>query len=285
MHWFNTTGSGATTAAGTRLADPDAMCGTAALYDAVAGTILTAGGAPSYQDASATTLTRIIRLGDAGTAAGVTEAGAMAYARSFASAVVLPDGTTLVLGGQAYAVPFTDTTAALPPERFDPATLRWEALAPAAAPRTYHSVALLLPDATVLLGGGGLCGTGCLQNHFDAQVYSPPYLFAAGGAPAARPAIVSAGPAELAPGAALTVVTDVAVAGFSLIRYGSSTHTVNTDQRRVPLTGVAAGTGSTTYTVTLPADPGVLIPGYWMLFALSSDGVPSVSTKIKVLLP
>jgi galactose oxidase len=205
----------------------------------------------------------------------------MAHARSFANAVVLPDGKTLVFGGQARAVPFTDTTAALPAELFDPATRQWMAVAPIAVARTYHSVGLLLPDATVLSGGGGLCGTDCLQNHFDAQVYSPPYLFAADGSRAARPEIVSTSAAELQPGKSLTVTTSVDVAAFSLIRYGSSTHTVNTDQRRVPLTFQA--TGSQTYTITLPTDPGILIPGYWMLFALNSAGVPSVSKQLKVL--
>lgn len=66
-----------------------------------------------------------------------------------------------------------------------------------------------------------------------------------------------------------------------MIRYGSATHTVNTDQRRVPLTETASGL---TYTIKLPSDPGVLLPGYWMLFAINAAGVPSVSTQVKVLL-
>ena len=50
MNWYDTVGSGSTTAAGKRLDDGDAMCGVAVLYDAVAGTILTAGGAKDYEN-------------------------------------------------------------------------------------------------------------------------------------------------------------------------------------------------------------------------------------------
>lgn len=282
MNWFNVSGTGSYKSAGTRASDPDSMCGTATLYDAVNGYILTAGGSPSYQDSSATKNVHRIKLGDAAATPTVTQVASMSYARSFANAVVLPDGKTLVFGGQSYAVPFTDTTSSLPSELFDPSTLRWTVVAPIAEPRNYHSIGLLLPDATVLSGGGGLCGTGCKQNHFTAQVYSPPYLFNADGSRATRPTIKTVSATTLKPGATFTVSTDVA-ATFSLIRHGSSTHTVNTDQRRVPLTTTNAGT--LTYSITLPSDPGVLLPGYWMLFALNGAGVPSVATQFLISLP
>lgn len=280
MTWFNVSGTGSWVDAGTRAADPDSMCAIAVMYDAVAGLIVSAGGSPDYQDSSATTNTHVIQLNEVNGLPTVTQVASMAYARSFANGVVLPDGKVLVVGGQSYAVPFTDDNAALPAELFDPATRTWRTVASIAVPRTYHSVALLLPDATVVAGGGGLCGTGCLQNHFDVQVYSPAYLFNADGTRATRPTIASAAPLQLRPGATLTVTTSVA-ASLALVRYGSSTHTVNTDQRRVPLTTTADGL---TYTAVLPSDPGVLLPGYWMLFAIDAQGVPSVATTIKILL-
>jgi galactose oxidase len=67
---------------------------------------------------------------------------------------------------------------------------------------------------------------------------------------------------------------------MSLIRYGSATHTVNTDQRRIPLSPTPAGTNS--YKVTVPSDSGIALPGYWMLFAINSNGVPSVASTIKI---
>ncbi|KAI3329036.1 copper radical oxidase [Xylariaceae sp. AK1471] len=283
MNWYNVSStSGSYTSAGARAADGDAMCGNAVMFDAVSGSILSAGGSPSYQDSNATPNAHLIKLGNVGAAATVTKLPSMLYARAFANGVVLPDGTVLIVGGQSYPIPFADTTPAFPAELFDPKTNTWRTMASIAVPRTYHSIALLLPDATVVAGGGGLCGTGCAQNHFDVQVFSPPYLFNSDGTRAARPAISSVSATQILPGASLKITTAQSVASFSLVRYGSSTHTVNTDQRRVPLS--AGSVSGLTYTVTLPTDPGVLVPGYWMLFAINSAGVPSVATTIKVLL-
>ncbi|KAI1182408.1 hypothetical protein F5B17DRAFT_190593 [Nemania serpens] len=281
MNWYNVSGSGSYKSVGTRAADGDAMCGNAVMFDAVSGSILSAGGSPSYQDSNATPNAHLIKLGNVGSAATVTKLPNMAYARAFANGVVLPDGTVLIVGGQSYAVPFTDTNSAFPAELFDPKTNTWRTMASIAVPRNYHSIALLLPDATVVAGGGGLCGTGCAQNHFDLQVFTPPYLFNANGTRAARPAIRSVSATQVRPGAQLTITTAQSVASFSLVRYGSATHTVNTDQRRVPLSPLSIL--GFAHVVMLPSDPGVLVPGYWMLFAISSAGVPSVATTIKVL--
>ncbi len=61
---------------------------------------------------------------------------------------------------------------------------------------------------------------------------------------------------------------------------GSTTHCINTDQRRIALT--PASTQGTTYTLALPADPGVTVPGLWWMFALNSAGVPSVGFTVLV---
>ena len=62
---------------------------------------------------------------------------------------------------------------------------------------------------------------------------------------------------------------------------GTATHAVNTDQRRIPLQPQGSGTK---YTATLPSDKGILLPGYWMLFAVNEQGVPSVAKTIHVAL-
>ncbi|CAN8095113.1 unnamed protein product [Discula destructiva] len=287
MNWYNVSGSGSWKAAGTRASDPDSMCGNAVMFDAVNGSILTAGGSPDYQNSNATTNAHVIKLGAPNVNPTVTTVQSMKYPRAFGSGIVLPDGKVLIVGGQAYALPFSDSTPAMPAELFDPATSTWSTMASIAVPRTYHSVAILLPDATVVAGGGGICGVnsiGCILgqgwNHYDAQIYRPPYLFNADGSAAVRPTILSPGPITVKPGATFTVTTDTA-ATFSMLRYGSATHTVNTDQRRVPLTATANGLN---YTMTLPSEPGVLLPGHWMLFAMNKAGVPSVSVQVKVLL-
>ncbi|KAI4222625.1 MAG: hypothetical protein L6R36_006013 [Xanthoria steineri] len=278
MNWYTTVGTGGQKTAGLRGTDPDAMNGNAIMYDAVNGKILTVGGAPNYQDNQATGNARIVTIGAPGTTASVAAIGNMAYARAFHNSVVMPDGKVLVVGGESYPVPFSDNTATNIPELFNPATSSFTSVNPISVPRTYHSWALLLPDATIISGGGGLCGA-CATNHPNAQIYSPAYLFNADGTKAARPVINSVSSANVAVGTKITVGMNRAVTSFSLVRYGSGTHSVNTDQRRIPLTPTASGL---TYTVTIPSDPGVALPGSWMLFAMDSAGVPSVSKTIIV---
>ena len=67
--------------------------------------------------------------------------------------------------------------------------------------------------------------------------------------------------------------------GFALVRYGADTHTVNTDQRRIPLAELRQHLSNS---LRLSSGRGVLVPGPYMLFALTSSGVPSVSRTISI---
>jgi galactose oxidase len=274
MNWYTTSGTGGVSAAGTRSDDGDAMNGNAVMYDA--GKILTIGGAPSYEQSNATANAYVLTIN--GSTVSTRKVAPMANTRAFPNSVVLPDGKVAVFGGQNFPVPFSDNTAVLSAEIWDPATEKFTALAPAAIPRVYHSVALLMPDGRVFTGGGGLCGAGCPTNHPDAEIFTPPYLIAADGTAASRPAITSA-PSTAANGASITVATNRAVTGFSIIRMGTATHSVDTDQRRLALTPTAVTGG---YRLTIPSDKGVAVPGYWMLFAMDANGVPSVAKVIRV---
>jgi galactose oxidase len=274
MNFYGVSGTGSVTAAGTRGDDGDAMNGNAIMYEP--GKILTVGGAPAYQNSNATKNAYVVDIN--GTAPVVKKVGSMASARAFHNRVVLPDGKVMVAGGQARPVPFSDDTAALTPELWDPATEAFTPLASNTIPRTYHSVALLLPDGRVMVGGGGLCG-GCSTNHFDAEIFTPPYLLNADGTARTRPTITSA-PATATAGTTIPVATGQAVTNYSLVRMSSVTHTVNTDQRRIPLT--PSSKSGNTAQLPLPADRGVLVPGFYMLFALDAAGVPSVAKTIRI---
>jgi galactose oxidase len=275
MHWFDTAGNGTVTDAGKRANDTDAMNGNAVMYDI--GKILAVGGAPSYEQSNATSNATLIDI-STGTAKA-TALPSMSYTRAFSSSVVLPNGQVVVVGGQAFAQPFSDDTAVLTPELWDPTTKTFSQLAPQAVPRTYHSIALLLPDGRVLSGGGGLCG-GCATNHPDVEILTPPYLLNADGSAATRPTL-SAAPTDATLGTSIAVTASSGVKAFALMRLSSVTHAVNNEQRRVPVTFTAGATG-TDYTVKIPADPGVVVPGYYMLFALNAKGVPSVSRTLKL---
>lgn len=289
QNWYGTSGTGSQAAAGTRDTD-DAMCGVWAMYEP--GKIFSAGGAPDYTDSDATNRAHITTINNPNQPAAVERVADMAYPRGFANAVVLPDGQVLVTGGQKRSLVFTDTDGILQAEIFNPATKTWKTLAAEAVPRNYHSVSLLLPDGTVFSGGGGLCyvgqpgasSAGCdkVVDHADGQIFSPPYLFKADGTAATRPVISALSATTVKVGAKLTASVNMANSKLVLVRIGSSTHSVNSDQRRVPLTSVAVSGSS--YTATLPADSGILIPGNYYLFAVSSTGVPSVAKTVRVTL-
>ncbi|QSZ36737.1 hypothetical protein DSL72_006620 [Monilinia vaccinii-corymbosi] len=279
MNWFGTRGSGSHVPAGVRNSDTDSMSGVSVMYDAVNGKIFTAGGSTSYQNAPASSNVHLITLGKPNELPKVETLTSMTYKRAFANGVVLPDGTIMVTGGQPYAVPFTDTNAALVSELWDPETQSFTLLPPHDVPRTYHSIALLMLDGRVFTGGGGLCNR-CRTNHPDAQIYSPGYLFNPDGTPATRPVISSISPV-VPVGGKVKIKTDSEVTSFSITRFGSSTHTVNTDQRRIALTPDKSS-GNNTYTFTIPCDPGVALPGYWMFWAMNSAGVPSVAATFKI---
>jgi galactose oxidase len=249
------------------------MNGNAIMYDA--GKILTVGGATSYESTAATG--NAYGLSISGTTVTARRVGTMANPRSFHNSVVLPDGKVVVFGGQNFPIAFSDNTSVLSAEMWDPATESFTTLASAAIPRTYHSVATLMPDGRVFTGGGGLCGS-CGTNHFDGEIFTPPNLLNDDGSPASRPVITSA-PTTAAHGTEITVDTDRKVASFAIVRMGTATHSVNTDQRRIALTPAEVPDG---YRLTIPPDSGIALPGYWMLFALDASGVPSVSKTIRI---
>lgn len=274
MNWFSTNGSGSYTSAGYRGTAGYTMNGNAVMYDV--RRILTLGGAPAYVYAAPTARAYTI---DITSGVKVRQTGSMSYARTYSNGVALPDGSVFVAGGQAYARPFTDTTPVLHGEIWQPSTGTFSLLASEAIPRTYHSLAVLVPDGRVLVGGGGLCGVGCDSNHYDFEFYSPPYMFGPDGRDAFRPAITAA-PDAATYNTQVSVTTSTAVTSFVLVRMGAATHAINNDQRRVPLS-IASQSG-TSYVVRTPTSSGIATPGYYMLFALDAAGVPSVAKIIRV---
>ncbi|KAF4982967.1 hypothetical protein FZEAL_1537 [Fusarium zealandicum] len=273
MNWYYTKNNGDVKAAGNRESsrgvDPDAMCGNAVMFDAAQGKILTFGGSPNYQYDDATTNAHIITIGNPGTKATVDFASnGLWHPRIFHTSVLLADGSVFITGGQEYGIPFADSTPQLTPELYKPDTDEFIEQQPNSIVRVYHHISLLLPDGRVFNGGGGLCGD-CNTNHFDAQIFTPNYLYTKDGKLATRPKITSVSAKAAKVGATITVKTNAAVkTTASFIRYGTSTHTVNTDQRRIPLT--LAKTATNTYKFTVPSDPGIALPGYWMLFVMSA---------------
>jgi hypothetical protein len=206
----------------------------------------------------------------------VTQTDNIDQYRYYASGTIMADGKVLVNGGST--VPNQLTGVAYQVEIWDPATGHWTAGASAAEPRLYHSNALLLTDASVLTGGGGAPGP---LTNLNAEIYYPPYLYTSSGQPAVRPTITSVASTTVVPGATLSVTVGATdqISRLTFVRTGSATHDNNLEQRFINLSFQQSGQQ---LTATLPSDPTVLVPGYYLLFAFNSAGVPSTAQVIFV---
>jgi hypothetical protein len=148
-------------------------------------------------------------------------------------------------------------------------------MAAGAVPRLYHSNALLLPDGRVLINGGGRFGGGAVDDKLNGEIYSPPYLFKG-----PRPAITSA-PNLVAYNANFSVATPDAseIASVSLLPLGTVTHGLNTNQRYLSLSFQPNGSG---LDIQAPANANIAPPGFYMLFILDANGVPSVGAILRL---
>ena len=207
----------------------------------------------------------------------------MAFGRRQHNLTVLADGTVLASGGNSSGASLVDLNAGVySAELWSPATGQWRTLAAMQVTRQYHSSALLLPDGRVLSSGGGICGT-CDQVGYlakNAEIFSPPYLFQADGTLAPRPSI-DAAPTQTSYGAPVVITTGApgSISKVALVRLGAVTHSNNMEQRYVPLSFTA---GATTITATAPANANVAPPGFYMLFIIDTNGVPSVASMVNV---
>jgi hypothetical protein len=206
------------------------------------------------------------------------ETSPMAFPRSYQNLTLLPDGNVLASGGMTDSDGVDQTKAVLPAEIWDATTEKWTTVASEQVAREYHSTALLLPDGRVLMAGGGqLPGSGAIDEK-NAEIYSPPYLFKG-----TRPTITST-PGTIQYGANFTVSTPDAasISKVALIRTPSVTHAFDQNGRYIPLNFTI---GSGQLTVTAPSNANLAPPGYYMLFILNGNGVPSVAPFVRFPAP
>jgi YVTN family beta-propeller protein len=279
MNWLNTTGNGKVIRSELRGDDSDAMSGTAVMYDI--GKILTIGGSKNYDNVFGTRNAFDIDINGGEGNEKVTKLKGLLYQRVYHNSVVLPSGEVVVVGGQKYSRAFSDNLSIFAAEIWNPETKLFSRLANMKVPRNYHSVALLLKDGRVFVSGSGLCGT-CTTNHPDVEILTPPYLLNDDGTLATRPVIRNA-PVSAKAGDTIQVTMNTNGAHkFALMRLGAVTHTVNNDQRRVPLE--ITNSSGNQFSLKLPANTSVLLPGNYFLFALNQQGVPSVAQTINIAL-
>ena len=285
MQWYDVA-AGSITSAGNRGDDEVSQNDITVMFDV--GKILKAGGNISYDRAIDVairrptlppTTARPARTATSSTStaatAAVTKTGPMKWPRNFGNGVVLANGQVVVVGGLDNGKGFSDDGAIRPAELFDPATQTWTELSAMDKPRPYHSIALLLADGRVLVGGGGLCSSSdnCAVNHPDVEILSPPHLFSG-----TRPGQPTA-PGSVTTGSSFSVTVSGTVTGFSLVRLAGVTHSVNTDQRFMRLSFSGSG-GS--YSVQAPANKNIAPPGYYMLFALNGQAPSTQAAMVRI---
>ncbi|MEV1078948.1 galactose oxidase-like domain-containing protein [Streptomyces sp. NPDC050211] len=182
--------------------------------------------------------------------------------KMYVSAVLLPDGKVLETGGALHnrADPVYETSI------YDPATNTFDPVAVDPEARGYHSSAFLLPDGRVMTTGDNP-GNGT-WNH-DVSIYTPPYLLKG-----ARPAITSVIDTEWTYGDTQRITVDRPIAKAELIRPAAVTHSSDPNQRFVDLPLSVDGNN---VDLNVTSNPNMAPPGWYMLFAVDANGVPSVA--------
>ncbi|MEM1293739.1 MAG: LamG-like jellyroll fold domain-containing protein [Verrucomicrobiota bacterium] len=278
MHWVDAEGNGSLTS--TSLNVPGSKDGEEAgfvMYDI--GKVLAPGGYISSSNRNATDAAYVVNF-NVNPVEVRTLPGGMQQARQFANCVVLPNGEVLILGGNSQGRKFTDIGGMNTVELWNPVTEQFRLVASMSVSRGYHSTALLLPDGRVFCGGSGYGGNGSESwNKDNAEFYTPPILFNSNGTPKARPTLNEA-PESVACGSVFEVTGTSGLAEFAAIRLQSTTHAMNTDQRRITLPFSESATG--VYRVIAHPNENVMIPGYWMLFGVQANGAYSEAKIIHV---
>lgn len=293
--------------------------GSAAMYRP--GQILLVGGGGNNVPNSNTSLNTgtILTLGQNNSVSAQATVNTMFAGRTHTDATLLPNGRVWVNGGNTDGQNWDTTNAVYTSDMWDPDTLAFTPSATAQQPRIYHSTATLMQDGTVLtVGGGGNGYPGCGStdtngvptagltcgptpgdgdpnhkvNQFNGEIYYPPYLFKSDGTLAPRPTILSLtspsgtdgyGHPRVQAGGSLTLITDrpaTAIARVTFLKLGSTTHAFNMGQNFNELT-VTNRSGST-LTVSAPSTYSYAPPGYYFLFVLDTNGVPSVAKIVQM---
>ncbi|KAJ7507666.1 glyoxal oxidase [Mycena galericulata] len=241
----------------------------------------------------------------------------MLEGRTMGQFIILPDGKLLVLNGGLNGtagfgkstfltpegqMPFGESFASGPvgtPAIYDPnASLgsRWSntGLSASSIARLYHSSAILLPDASVLVAGSNpnldVNTSTIYPTEYRAEKFYPPYFSATTRpVPSGVPSTLTYGgnpfdltiPASSYSGSGNTAANNTIV---SVVRGGWTTHAMNMGQRFLQLNNtytVNSDSSITLHVAQMPPNPNIFQPGPALLF-VTVNGVPSNGTYVLI---
>lgn len=200
--------------------------------------------------------------------------------RHHPATVILPDARIAIIGGWN----LTNDTTVGQVQYVDP--LNNFSLAQGASNMTevrgYHTSAVLLPDGRVFVGGGKDNASSLGGERGDFRYLSPDYMFKP------RPAIWAASSSTIKYGQNFWVLwnSSTTVNDVALVSLGSMTHSFDENQRYVQLKfygNVTSTWPNTQYAVVqAPLTPEIAPQGYYMIFVLDQQRVPSQAGIIKL---
>ena len=229
-----------------------------------------------------------------------TSLTAMNSNRSMHNCTLLPDGSILITGGCTRGDPnnILESNAVLGAEMHRPGTT-WTHLTMASmqTPRLYHSTAMLLPDARVLVAVGEENGGSKIARK-NAEIFEPPYLHTG----VSRPTIGTGTPSSVLVNHTIKIYTPDtnSIEKIAWVKLGAVTHAFDQDQRYVPGPDKSEWTIGFDVTgpyiqISAPGNNRVAPPGWYMLFIMKKttvanwnnrvEYVPSVAKYVRIISP
>jgi len=227
----------------------------------------------------------------------------MPEGRGMVEATLLPDGKVLWVNGgnrgaEGFELMSSPTLEALLYDPDQPLGQRWTTVGQTDIPRLYHSVALLMPDATVMVAGSNPVQMPILQpdsqdpyvTEFRVEQFVPPYFR---GLSNSQPYNLLLGTGTVrADGSTFPLSfnagsTNVQVGDIKIMLYhcGYVTHSLHMGHRMVQLdisSGFAPGSDAQNLVVTGPPNNNIAPPGpYWVYVVVG--GIPAKGVAVQVV--
>src|SRR5438046_3269599 len=180
----------------------------------------------------------------------------MSTGRIQMNAIILPNGRVLAEGGSVNnEAPNTPGKTA---DLYDPVSNAMASAGTAAYSRLYHSVALLLPDATIMSTGSNPGDRGSYEPAIE--IYTPSYLFDSNDhlIITNRPQITAlsfSGPIHYDMPFSVSYTSTSPISSAVLIRPGSATHASDMEQRLIGLCGATSPCTASHNTPSIPTQP------------------------------